>query len=132
MKNFKLPIKDVRGEISLFPGFEASLGISHSVYVPLKDCGKGLGTKAHAYRLGVAKYLGFKNLICTVRISNIAQIKILNKFGWKELHRLGTYCNTVILYLKDLSDVEPIAIEGYTPNFLREKELEREKTHQFV
>ena len=124
-RNFDLPFDGVEGKLVIFPNFEASLGISHSVFVPFDKRNKGLGSKAHAYRLGVAKYLGFKNLICTAKVHNEAQIKILKKFGWLEVFRFGTYCSEVILFVKNLDNVSPIPIEKYPQNRLREKELDR-------
>jgi len=121
METFYLPYESAIGRISLFPSFEASLGISHDVFMPIEERGKGLGTKAHEYRLGVAKYLGLNYVLCTVRETNTAQIKILKKFGWQPLYKMQTYCAKVILFIKDLKDVKEIPHPTFKPLLLKEK-----------
>lgn len=98
----------VKGKISLFPEFCRSLGMSHAVYIHPLNRGKGLGTKAHADRIEKAKLEGFRYLICSVRNNNKAQLKILRKFGWKELTEFNTYCYSVTLYGLNLYPNEPI------------------------
>ena len=91
-----------RGTIELLPGFQCTLGWSHSAHIHWTHRGKGLGTEAHMARLAKAKEIGFKYLMCSIRTDNMAQRAILKKAGWIKLHDLKTYCSTVELWLIDL------------------------------
>lgn len=75
-------INGVIGEITSLPGC-SQIAVSHSVFVPVKSRGTGLGKAAHSKRLKVIKDLGYDVAICTVDLSNIAQVKILQANGWK-------------------------------------------------
>ena len=112
------------GTLELFPPMEASLGISHSSFIPYDKRGRGLGTKAHEHRLRYAKYIGFKYLICTVNVKNEAQKRIMEKFHWQRLTWFETYCSAVILYGRCLNDIEPLSALEVKDQQLNLKEKE--------
>lgn len=88
------------GAISQYPGLP-NVGISHSAGAVIS--GKGHGSTLHQMRLNHVKhFLNLGYLICSVNTDNVAQIKIMNKFGWKELDRFFNQCtcNHVILFGK--------------------------------
>lgn len=69
---------------------------------------KGLGSLLNSMRIVIAKEAGFGLMLCTDVVTNIAQRKILNKNGWKELTsfvnpRTG---NTVSIHAIDLNKEE--------------------------
>lgn len=77
--------------------------VSHSTFLIGKK-GLGSGSKAHEDRLLKMKELGYDSALCTVVASNKAQVKIMEKFGWK---LAGSFTsskteNTVNLYFKNL------------------------------
>mgnify|MGYP003478404978 FL=1 len=50
--------------------------------VHLKNRGKGLAHKLKAYQNDVLQVQGFTFALCTVKVSNVAQIRVLVKAGW--------------------------------------------------
>ena len=73
----------VIGEIDSLPGC-SQIAVFHSVFNPTERQ-QGHGRLAHQARLDQARYLGYNLAMCTVALSNIPQIKILNGEGWKQL-----------------------------------------------
>lgn len=72
----------VHGEFDSLPGC-TQIAVTHSVYVPPKDRGKGLGTKANAFRKAeLFDCYGYDMVICTVDAANVTQRRILIKNGW--------------------------------------------------
>ena len=91
-------------ELNPFPGCN-QLVISNHSWIHPKHRGQGIGSEEHLNRLGEIERLGYDCAICTVKSDNIAQIKILEKFGW-------TYCykfnnretgNEVLIYARSMS-----------------------------
>lgn len=77
----------VPGELTTLPGC-SQVVVSHGVYVPKEERGKGVGTNANIERQKLAlEELGYDMMLCTVRAHNIAEKKILIKTGWSFLTR---------------------------------------------
>lgn len=93
-------INGVIGELTTLPGC-SQVVVSHGVYVPKGERGKGLGLEANVARLAYAfGDLGYDYMLCTVRGDNLPQIRIMNKVGWKKLAEF-TSSNTghlILLY----------------------------------
>lgn len=86
-------------ELNPFPGCNQIVISNHSL-IKKEKRGQGLGTVEHRYRLLHIKELGYDYAICTVKSTNTAQIKILDRAGWT---RLDTFNNketenVVIIY----------------------------------
>lgn len=78
-------LEGVYGEIDTLPGC-TQVAISHGVFVPLGERGKGKGKAAQAARLSVLKEgLGYDYAICTVDLKNEVQLKVLTEAGWSYL-----------------------------------------------
>lgn len=60
--------------------------VSTSAQVDKNYSGKGLGTVLNQFRIHLARQLGYGCLMCTDIESNVAQRKILEKNGWKDVH----------------------------------------------
>lgn len=71
----------VIGELSTLPGC-TQIAVSHGVFVPPENRGKGLGTWANTERTRVAHDLGYDYILCTVDSANVAQCKVMQKNGW--------------------------------------------------
>jgi RimJ/RimL family protein N-acetyltransferase len=71
-------------ELNPFPGCNQLVVSNHS-WIDPELRGAGLGTVIHGQRLEKMRILGYDYAICTVKSSNIAQIKILEKYLWKHL-----------------------------------------------
>jgi hypothetical protein len=56
--------------------------VSHAVFIPKKDRGKGAGITAGWERIALAADLGYDLMLCTVVASNVVQQKVLAKCGW--------------------------------------------------
>jgi len=56
--------------------------ISHNAWIADEKQGQGLGTIMNNIRIGLASWFKYGRLICTERIDNIAQTRILMKNGW--------------------------------------------------
>lgn len=93
----------VIGEIDNLPGC-SQVAVFHSVFVREQDRGKGIGRSAHAFRLQEAKDLGYNLVMCTVNEKNIAEIKILKEYGWKEATSFDSTKtgNSVLLFTKHI------------------------------
>lgn len=66
------------------PGCRA-ICILHHAEIEREFRGKGVGTELLRIRLAVAKELGYKAVICTVRDSNLTEIKLLAANGVNRL-----------------------------------------------
>lgn len=95
----RLVINDVVGELTTLAGC-SQVCISHSVFLPKAQRGKGKGFAAHGSRLNYIRELGYDLVICTVDMSNHVQVKILELYGWtkasefmssKTDHMVGLY-----------------------------------------
>lgn len=71
-----------QGHFECFPGNE-DIAVSTRASVYCTSMGNGLGSKYHKERLEKAKELELDYLICTCRLDNQAQMKILSNNGWK-------------------------------------------------
>lgn len=71
-------------ELNPFPGCNQLVVSNHS-WIPPESRGKGLGDAAHKDRLHQMKALGYNYALCTVKADNVAQIKLLERNGWKKL-----------------------------------------------
>lgn len=69
-------------ELNPFPGCNQIVVSQHAFIYP-NYRGKGLGQAQHFKRLKIARDLGYNFIICTVRIGNEAEMKILDNNGWK-------------------------------------------------
>lgn len=75
----------VYGEIDSLPGC-SQVAVSHSVFVPEPLRGKGAATEANRRRCVHLKVdYGYDYTLCTVDLSNRAQLVVLAKNGWKQL-----------------------------------------------
>lgn len=105
-EGYDLDYHGVKSRIDYFPGVEFSLAISHSVYLSWILRGQGLGKEAHEHRLQFCRWVGIKYLLCSVRRDNVPQHKIMDRFKWKKLDQTDTYCHNIVMYGRDLSDIE--------------------------
>ena len=82
------------------------VGILHGTILFPEFRHKGIGTIAHAARLDAAKKKGYHTLLCTTKVDNTAETRILDKFKWKRVREFYNPCtgNTVILWMKHLTD----------------------------
>lgn len=103
-------------DLDPFPGCHF-VGISHALEIKPEYRNKGYGTQAHKDRLDIARSLGYQILLCTIRSTNKAQVKILRKYGWKIVKEFSNIRanRSVTLYYKDLHDPygELYAKEGW-------------------
>ena len=72
------------GEIDNLPG-SSQIAVFHSAFIRPDFRKGGHGFKAHVERLEKAIALGYDFAICTVDVTNAAQVKILEDNGWKLL-----------------------------------------------
>lgn len=77
----RMNIEGVIGEVTSLPGC-GQIAVSHGVYAPPALRGNGFGHKAHNARLLELKRLGYDAVICTMDLSNCAQLRILEAHGW--------------------------------------------------
>lgn len=81
-------VKDLHGKqiggfcLSPFPG-NCGIVVSHYAYVEHKRQGAGNGSLLAALREKLAKALGYTIITATVECTNIKQIAIMLKRGWK-------------------------------------------------
>lgn len=74
-------IDGVYGEIDSLPGC-TQVAVSHAVFLPPKERGKGKGTAAHGKRLKMLKEdLGYDYTLCTVDSQNQHQREIMQTHG---------------------------------------------------
>lgn len=85
-------------ELNPFPGCGQIIVSNHAFIYPSAR-GKGLGTLNHEKRLQRMKDMGYDLALCTVRVGNVAQIRILKKMGWEKLIQ---FHNTETGHLVDL------------------------------
>ena len=71
-------------ELNPFPGCNQIVVSNHSCIYPMYR-GQGLGTKLAREKMRVAVDQGFDYMIATVVSSNVAQLRIMEKNGWKLL-----------------------------------------------
>ena len=76
--------EDGYGELNSFPGCN-QIVVSNHAFIYKNKRGQGKGHRNHQLRGERAKFLGYDYLICTVKANNIAELKILDKGGFKEL-----------------------------------------------
>lgn len=63
--------------------------ISTGCFVANHCCNKGVGNLLHEFRKEISKCLGYTVLMCTDRVENTHQLKILDKNGWKHVHQFN-------------------------------------------
>ena len=89
----------VPGELTTLPGC-SQVVVSHSVFVPLSERGKGKGKSSNLARQQACRVLGYDLMVCTVDLNNLFQIKCLESNGWTLLisfvsnktgHTVGLY-----------------------------------------
>ena len=71
-------------ELNPFPGCNQIVVSNHS-WIGHKHRGKGIGTHEHQSRLEEIQRLGYDYAICTCKLENAPQQRILEKHGWKLL-----------------------------------------------
>lgn len=93
-------------DIENLPG-TTQVGVSYGMFVFPWDRRMGWGTKEHPERLRQFQKLGYDYVLCTVNLGNEAQVKILERFGWKRLDwfRSAKTEHAVAVYGKDLTKV---------------------------
>lgn len=97
-------IDQVFGEIDSLPGC-SQVAVSHSVFVPIGQRGRGHATRANDRRLHLMREeLGYDYALCTVDESNTAQVRVMASNGWSELDRFRSTKtgHTVIIYGRPL------------------------------
>ena len=85
-------------EIDSMPN-QPLMALCHSFTVYEKNRGKGLGYKLKQYQHDVLEVNGFVSAVCTVRSTNIAEIKILNACGWYEVAKFFDNRNEVYIFV---------------------------------
>lgn len=92
----------VIGEIDSLPGC-SQVAVFHSVFNPTERQ-KGRGRLAHDARIDQARFLGYNAAMCTVNMDNEAQLKILEKAGWKNVHSFKSIKtgHTVGIFVKEI------------------------------
>jgi len=90
-------------ELDSLPGC-AQICVSHNAFVFPVMRGQKKAEDWHKRRLAEIKRLGYDRVICTVRINNLAQIKILERNGWSKMHEFtSSYSGNVVqLYIRIL------------------------------
>lgn len=65
----------------------------------------GIGNWMQELRLRAAQIAGIKILLCTVRATNQFQLRIMQKYGWKELNSFvnPNTDNKVILFMREIT-----------------------------
>lgn len=65
---------------------------------------KGIGRLMNSFRLEIAKQLGYSLILCTDLLKNEPQRKILEKQGWKDIHRFNNSRtkNDLYISIKDI------------------------------
>ncbi len=71
-------------ELNQMPGCNQVVVSNHAWIAPAYRSG-GHGQHAHEQRLEEARRLGYDYIQCTVKATNVHQIAILAKNGWKQL-----------------------------------------------
>lgn len=79
--------EDGHYELNPFPG-NGLIVVSNNAFIQPTKRGLGLGSAQHQQRLATAKRLGYTYMLCTVRIDNTPERRILYKNGWKLLQQL--------------------------------------------
>ena len=90
-------------ELNTFPGCNQMVVLNHVLVYPDKR-GSGFGTRANQIQVQQAKILGYDYIICTVISTNLAQLRIVMKNGFKELDSFDNIetGNTVKIFGKKL------------------------------
>lgn len=95
-------VGQVIGEISSLPGC-SQIGISHTLFVPKEQRGKGEAKKVFQLRERLFfEKLGYDLMLCTVVSTNKAQIRLMETNGWAEIASFESSKtdNKVSLYCK--------------------------------
>jgi len=71
-------------EIDSMPG-QVQVALCHGFYINRFDRGRGLGHMQKLHQNEMLSQLGYNYAICTVAHDNLAQKKILDRAGWKQL-----------------------------------------------
>lgn len=79
--------------------------VSTGVYVHNQYQNKGINTILNNFRINVAKELGYGILLCTDVSYNIAEIKTLDKNGWKHIYNFKNprTSNKINISIKELN-----------------------------
>lgn len=102
----------VIGEIDSLPGC-SQVAVFHSVFNPTeRQKGRGRQVAAvaaqlkqfYAARIDQARFLGYNAAMCTVNMDNEAQLKILEKAGWNQVHSFNSIKtgHTVGIFVKEI------------------------------
>ena len=89
--------------LSQLPGC-CGVVVSHNSYIARDLRGYGLGDYFHKERLKSAKAQGYSCIMATTVSTNLAEIHILEKNGWKKVHEFVNKRtnNTVQVWIKDI------------------------------
>lgn len=74
-------INGVIGELDSLPGC-TQVAVSHAVFVPEEERGKGRGKRANHERCLEAHRLGYDYILCTADAANTKQIEVLRANHW--------------------------------------------------
>lgn len=86
--------------VSPLPGCD-TIAVSHSLF---REGSPGFGYRAVRERLRTIKELGFSAVLCTVELTNGAQLKLMKSEGWSQVatltsrktgHDLGLFFRTL-------------------------------------
>lgn len=93
------------GEFQLtpLPG-NSKICISHGLQIFEEYRGKGYATKANQERVELARSLGFKIMLASVRTDNLKQGHILRKTGWRSVSYYHNDGYNVTLWIRHLDD----------------------------
>lgn len=90
-------------QLTNFPG-NSQIAVLNADFIAPDKRGKGLGKQLHEDKLNKAIELGYDMIVCTVITSNVAQVKILLKYGWTKLSRFNSKKtgNDITMFSKQL------------------------------
>lgn len=79
--------------------------VSTNVFVTSKYRNKGVNTILNNFRIAVAKELGYGLLLCTDISDNTAEVKTLDKNGWKHIYNFKNprTSNKINISIKELN-----------------------------
>ena len=109
-KGLEFKVVDIESKtISLFKLIQMTgccgICVSTAVLVYPEYCNKGINTILNNFRIDIAKELGYGILLCTDVSDNTAEVKTLDKNGWKHIYnfRNPRTSNKINISIKELN-----------------------------
>lgn len=92
-----------RFSLSMLPGC-CGYAISHAAWVNERNRNKGVAALLQSLKMDIAAIAGFSTIIATTLVSNKAENHILEKHGWRKIHRIKNKrtSNKLIMWSKDI------------------------------